>query len=375
MEAQVPTSTRDLTQALYVAAVALGRTRDAEEVVRVAITETQRASGVEAVSLYLLDPTRDTLILREYAGTTPAFREQMAALPLSVAQIAATAIRQRRAVTCEVNQHPTPAIRDLYRDQGFRHLTAVPVAGREEILGVLHLASRREPPLTADETALVEAIGGLVGVALENAALRERMAAQQDRLRALLAREPDVQVVAEAGDGREVLRLAQETRPDVAAMDLSMPLLNGLEAARQMASWDRGPRSILLTMHADDRYVLEALRAGVRGYVLKKQAAADLVRAIREVAGGSVYLSPGISAAVVEAIRSPAPLREDSLTTREREVLQLVAEGKTTKEISAILGVSVKTADAHRTRLMQKLDIHDIAGLTRYAIRQGLIQP
>lgn len=197
----------------------------------------------------------------------------------------------------------------------------------------------------------------------------------REGLRALLSREPDMQVVAEAGDGREALRLAQETQPDVATMDLSMPLLNGLEAARQMAAWDRGPRPILLTVHGEDRYVLEALRAGVRGYVLKKQAAADLVRAIREVIGGSVYLSPGISAVVAGAIRSPVPLPEDSLTAREREVLQLVAEGKTTKEISAILGVSVKTADAHRTRLMQKLDIHDIAGLTRYAIRQGMIQP
>jgi two-component system response regulator NreC len=197
----------------------------------------------------------------------------------------------------------------------------------------------------------------------------------REGLRALLAREPDLQVVAEAGDGREALRLAQETRPDVAAMDLSMPLLNGLEAARQMASWKGGPRPILLTMHAEDRYVLEALRAGARGYVLKKQAGADLVRAIREVAGGRVYLSPGVSAVVADAVRSPAPLPEDPLTVREREVLQLVAEGKTTKEISTILGVSVKTTDAHRTRLMQKLNIHDIAGLTRYAIRHGLIQP
>ncbi|MBS1117592.1 MAG: LuxR family transcriptional regulator [candidate division NC10 bacterium] len=197
----------------------------------------------------------------------------------------------------------------------------------------------------------------------------------REGLRALLAKEADIQVVAEAGDGREAIRSAGETRPDVAAMDLSMPLLNGLEAARQMAAWDRPPRVILLTVHAEDRYVLEAIRAGVRGYVLKKQAAADLVRAIREVSGGGVYLSPGISAAVVEAVRSPQAPTEEPLTAREREVLQLVAEGKTTKEIAVLLGISVKTADAHRTRLMQKLDIHDIAGLTRYAIRQGIIQP
>jgi DNA-binding NarL/FixJ family response regulator len=197
----------------------------------------------------------------------------------------------------------------------------------------------------------------------------------REGLRALLAKEADIQVVAEAGDGREAIRSAREMRPDVAAMDLSMPLLNGLEAARQMAAWDRPPGVILLTVHAEDRYVLEAIRAGVRGYVLKKQAAADLVRAIREVSGGGVYLSPGISAAVIEAVRSPQAPMEGPLTAREREVLQLVAEGKTTKEIAVLLGVSVKTADAHRTRLMQKLDIHDIAGLTRYAIRQGIIQP
>ena len=197
----------------------------------------------------------------------------------------------------------------------------------------------------------------------------------REGLRALLAKEEDIQVVAEAGDGREAVQAARRTRPDVAAMDLSMPLLNGVEAVRQMAAWERPPRAILLTVHAEDRYVLEALRAGVRGYVLKKQAAADLVRAIREVSGGGVYLSPGISAAVVEAVRSPRSVPEEPLTVREREVLQLVAEGKTTKEIAVLLGVSVKTADAHRTRLMQKLDIHDIASLTRYAIRQGMIQP
>jgi two-component system response regulator NreC len=196
----------------------------------------------------------------------------------------------------------------------------------------------------------------------------------RDGLRAVLAREPDIQVVGEAADGRDALRLVETAKPDVAVLDLSMPLLNGLDVARQLVARERGPRPILITMHAEDRYVLDALRAGVRGYVLKKQAAADLVRAIREVAGGRVYLSPGVGATVAEAIRSGGPAPDERLTPREREVLQLVAEGKTTKEIAAILNVSVKTADAHRTRLMQKLDIHDIAGLTRCAIRLGLIQ-
>lgn len=197
----------------------------------------------------------------------------------------------------------------------------------------------------------------------------------REGLCALLAREADLAVVAEAGDGREALRLARETRPDIVALDLSMPLLNGLEAAKQMATWERGPRTILLTVHAEKPYVLEALRAGVRGYVLKKQAGADFVRAIREVSAGNTYLSPGVAQVVAEALRSPGSPLVDPLTCREREVLQLVAEGKTTKEVAAVLGVSLKTADAHRTRLMQKLDIHDIASLTRYAIRHGIIQP
>jgi DNA-binding NarL/FixJ family response regulator len=140
----------------------------------------------------------------------------------------------------------------------------------------------------------------------------------RDGLRAVLAREPDLQLVGEAGDGREALRVAEKAKPDVAVFDLAMPLLNGLDAARQLTTWDRGPRTILITMHSEDRYVLEALRAGVRGYVLKKQAAADLVRAIREVAAGRVYLSPGVGAAVAEAIRAGGPLREERLTARER---------------------------------------------------------
>jgi signal transduction histidine kinase len=176
---------RSLTHALYVAAVALGRTRDAEEVVRVAVAETQRATGVEAASLHLLQAEQGLLILREYAGTTPAFRERMARLPLTEAHLAETAIRENRIVACSVADHPSPTLRALYLGQGFRHVTAVPVAGRDRILGVLHLASRRDASLVPAALATVQAVGGLVGVALENAALREVMLAQQDRLRAL----------------------------------------------------------------------------------------------------------------------------------------------------------------------------------------------
>ena len=181
-------------------------------------------------------------------------------------------------------------------------------------------------------------------------------------------------VVGEAADGREAVRIAAATHPDVVLLDLTMPALNGLDAAREILRSAERPRAILLTMHDEDPYVLEALQAGITGYVLKTQAASDLVQAIREVARGAVYLSPGVSRAVVDAYRAKTDLPPDPLTPREREVLQLVAEGKTTKEAAGILGVSFKTAESHRMRLMSKLDIHETAGLVRYAIRRGLIQ-
>jgi signal transduction histidine kinase len=191
----------NLTHALYVAAAALGRTRDAEEVVRVALAETQKATGVEAAALHLLQEEEGVLVLREYAGTTPAFRDQMSRLALKEARLAEAAICERRIVTCDVTAHPTPTLQALYFAQGFRHLTAVPVAGRDRMLGVMHLASRHDPPLSDHALAVVQAIGGLVGVALENAALRETMLAQQDRLRALAegtvrAREEEAQRIA-----------------------------------------------------------------------------------------------------------------------------------------------------------------------------------
>jgi len=192
-------------------------------------------------------------------------------------------------------------------------------------------------------------------------------------LKAVLERE-GFHVIGEAADGREALRLARALRPDVAVLDVSMPLLNGLDAAREIQKACPRTRTILLTMHAEDTYVLQALQMGIRGYVLKSQAVTDLVRAVQEVSRGATYLSPGVSAAVVEAYRTKKDAR-DPLTSREREVLQLVAEGKSTKEAASLLGISVKTAEYHRNSVMQKLGIHETASLVRYAIRRGLIEP
>ena len=192
-------------------------------------------------------------------------------------------------------------------------------------------------------------------------------------LRILLQRE-GFEVVGEAANGVEAVRLATETVPDVVVLDYGMPVMNGLAAAREiMVSCPRA-KLILLTMHADDRYVLEAVRLGVKGYVVKSQAPTDLVRAIHEVLNGMMYLSPRVSRTVVQAYLAKSELPPDPLTPREREVLQLVAAGKTTKEVAELLGISVKTAESHRTHIMQKLDTSNTAGVVRYAIRQGLIQ-
>jgi DNA-binding NarL/FixJ family response regulator len=192
-------------------------------------------------------------------------------------------------------------------------------------------------------------------------------------LKALLERE-GFEVSGEAQDGHEAVRLARQLNPDVAVLDIGMPLLNGIDTARQILKQNPGTQVVVLTMYEEEAYVLEALRAGIRGYVLKAQAAADLVGAIRQVLRGAVYLSPGISKTVVDAYMGKSELPLDPLTDRERQVLQLIAEGKTTKEIAEILGLSVKTADSHRTRIMQKLEIHETASLVRYAVRRGFIK-
>jgi DNA-binding NarL/FixJ family response regulator len=167
----------------------------------------------------------------------------------------------------------------------------------------------------------------------------------------------------------------QTLKPDIAVMDITMPILNGLDAARQISLSLPKAKTILLTQHNEGQYLSEALEAGVKGYVLKSQVASELVEAMRQVSRGEVYLSPGVSGAVMEAYRSRSGKPKDPLTSREKQVLQLIAEGKSTKEVAAVLGISVKTAESHRTRLMQKLDIHETASLVLYAVRRGIVQP
>ena len=192
-------------------------------------------------------------------------------------------------------------------------------------------------------------------------------------LRSLLDRE-DFTVLGEASNGQEAVRLATEKQPDIAVLDLGMPLMNGLEAAQEIARGSGRTKVVLLTRHDDDQYVLAALRFGVRGYVLKSQAVYDLIQAIKQVFRGEFYLSPGVSRVVVDAFLSKTDVPEERLTVRERQVVKLVGEGKTTKEAAAFLGISVKTAESHRTRLMQKLGIHSTAELVRYAVKHGLIE-
>ena len=184
------------------------------------------------------------------------------------------------------------------------------------------------------------------------------------------------QVVGEASDGLQALTMAQELLPDVVILDLGMPVLNGVDAARQIVATVGSPtKVILLTMYTDTSYVVAALSAGVHGYVLKSNAASSLIEAIHEVRKGNTYLSPGISRSVIETISADDNPDAEPLSGRERQVLQLVAEGMSTKAIADVLSISVKTAESHRTRIMQKLNIHDTASLVLYAIRRGIIQP
>jgi DNA-binding NarL/FixJ family response regulator len=194
--------------------------------------------------------------------------------------------------------------------------------------------------------------------------------------RALLQSLPEIEVVAEAGDGREALRLIGLHQPDVVLMDIGMPGLNGLEAAARITQESPQIRVIILSMHATEEYVLRALRAGAVGYLLKDAGTAELELAVKAVVRDETYLSPAVSKHVIaDYVQrvSHKPNSFDQLTPRHREILQLIAEGQTTKEIAQTLNLSAKTVETYRTQLMERLDIHDIAGLVRYAIRTGLI--
>jgi DNA-binding NarL/FixJ family response regulator len=197
-------------------------------------------------------------------------------------------------------------------------------------------------------------------------------------LRALLEKIPDFEIVAEANDGRQALHLIQEKRPDVVLMDIMMPELNGLEATARAASKFPGTHVIILSMSADQEFVVQALQAGAAGYLLKNVTPEELELAIGAAARGETYLCSGISRHVIDGCLAWSKATASAprqLTPRQREVLQLVAEGSTTKDIARKLGIAVKTVESYRAELMEALDIHDVAGLTRYAIRTGLITP
>ncbi|MHC4591494.1 MAG: response regulator [Planctomycetota bacterium] len=198
----------------------------------------------------------------------------------------------------------------------------------------------------------------------------------RDGLRSLLEKEPDMEVAAEADNGRMAVELAGELRPDVVVMDVAMPDLNGMEATRQIVRSVPGARVVALSMHSDKRFVRGMLASGASGYVLKDAAFEELIRAIRSVVAGRTYLCPEVTGVVVESLVQPSGEAEPSslsvLTPREREVLQLLAEGKRTKQIATLLKVSVKTIETHRGRIMGKLDCYSVAELTKYAIREGL---
>ena len=197
-------------------------------------------------------------------------------------------------------------------------------------------------------------------------------------LRFLLEQQPDMEVVGEASDGREAIKLAEELTPSIVIMDIAMPLLNGIEATAQMLKKNPQTGVIMLSMHSDEDYLVSALNAGAKGYLLKDSAEADLVRAIRAVAQGKPFFSPDISKTMLEDYMRYLQQRNlqdsyDLLTDREKEVLQLLAEGKSNKEVATLLDVSVYTVETHRTHLMQKLDLHNTAEIVLYAVRKKII--
>src|SRR6266571_3025876 len=199
-------------------------------------------------------------------------------------------------------------------------------------------------------------------------------------LRALLEAEPDIEIAGEADTGRQAVQLAKTLKPDVVVMDIAMPLLNGLEATRQIIKEVPSARVLILSSYSDDEYVHQLTEAGAAGYLIKQTAANDLIKAIRAAYKGNAFFSPSISKRLLDYYREaylkgkPIKKHGEQLTSREHEVLQLVAEGKVNKQIAADLCISIKTVEKHRQQVMNKLNIHDVAGLTRHAIAKGIIE-
>ncbi|MCG3207686.1 MAG: Oxygen regulatory protein NreC [Anaerolineae bacterium] len=197
-------------------------------------------------------------------------------------------------------------------------------------------------------------------------------------LRSLLDNEPEIEVVGEAGDGQEAIQKTEQLRPAVVVMDITMPILNGLEATRQIKKLFPAVKVVILTVHSTEEHIYQILRAGASGYVVKQGAVPELIEAIRAAAQGNTFLSPTISRQAIDEYGRQAEVtvdRYDRLTDREREVLQLIAEGRTSREMASRMHVTVKTVEAHRAHLMDKLGLHTIADLTRYALRKGMIGP
>lgn len=197
-------------------------------------------------------------------------------------------------------------------------------------------------------------------------------------LRAVLERQPDFAVVGEAGNGREAIETVARERPDIVILDIAMPTLNGIEAARRISAEHPKTAVMILSMHADESYILKALRSGARAYLLKDSAEPDLVNAIRAVSAGKAFFSPAVSKVLADDYlrqlqQHGVEDRYESLTARERELLQLIAELKSTKDIAGLLGLSPYTVDTHRGNLMQKLNVHSIPELILYAVRKGVI--
>jgi DNA-binding NarL/FixJ family response regulator len=199
-------------------------------------------------------------------------------------------------------------------------------------------------------------------------------------LRALLMAEPDMEIVGEAENGRQAIQMTKQSSPDVVVMDIAMPVLNGIEATRQIMRGVTGCKVLILSSYCDDEYVRQVTEAGAVGYLVKQTAASELLKAIREVSRGNVFFSPAIAKRLRDQFREASShgqllkKRADHLTTREVEVLQLIAEGRANKQIAAELSISIKTVEKHRQQVMNKLGIHDVAGLTRHAIAKGIIE-